>query len=307
MFKPDDATNEEKLLKRYLLGELSEPEQLALEERVFADEDSYQQLVIQEDELRYDYAQGVLPPKQRELFEQRFLHEPGGKARVRLAKAVLDQAFERAAREPRTEPIVVKQRWWHSLVDLFSYRTAAFASSSAAVILGAYLVSETRHLKVQLGESDSQRSAAITAAARQNEAQKSLLRELDQERAKRAGLEKELATRKPANPFLAFLLAPGLSRDIEGSKKLLLATGVDSVRFELELKRGGYARYRIELLTLDGEQVWSQSSQSAGTRLQLVVPANILRTGDYMVEVKGVGAIGEIEPAGDYYFTLIRR
>ncbi len=307
MSKPNDPASEETLLKRYLLGQLSEPEQLALEERVFADEDSYQQLVIQEDELRYDYAQGVLPPKQRELFEQRFLQEPGGKARVRLAKAVLDQAFERAAREPAAEPVVAKQRWWHSLDDLFSYRIAAFASSSAAVILGAYLVSETRHLKVQLGESDSQRGAAITAAAQQNEAQKSLLRELDQERAKRAGLEKELATRKPANPFLAFLLVPGLSRDIEGSKKLLLATGVDIVRFELELKRGGYARYRIELLTLDGEQVWSQSSQSAGTRLQLNVPATILRPGDYMVEVKGVGATGETELAGDYYFTLIRR
>ena len=306
MFKPDAAASEEKLLRRYLLGELTEQEQLAVEERVFANEDSYQQLVILEDELRYDYAQGVLPPKQRERFEKRFLQEPGGNARVQLAKAILDQAFERVAREP-AESIVERKGWWFTLTSLFSYRTAAFASAAGALILGTYLLSEMNHLKVQLGESESQRSAAIASLAQQSESQKALAQELDRERAKQAGLEKELATRKPANRFLAFFLAPGLSRDIEGSKRLLLPTGVDNVRFDLELKRGGYSRYRIELLTLDGEQVWSQPSTLTGTRLQLTVPANILRAGDYMVEVKGFANTGETEPAGDYYFTLVRR
>ena len=307
MTKPDNPANEEKLLRRYLLGELNEQEQLAVEERVFADEDSYQQLVVLEDELRYDYAQGVLAPKQRERFEQRFLQEAGSTERVQLAKVVLNQLFERAARESAAQPVVAKQGWWRTIGDLFSYRSLAFASTTATAILGGFLAFEMNHMKVQLGEVDSERRAAIASSTQQSEAQKKLARELDQERAKRTGLEKELATRKPATQFLAFLLAPGLSRDIEGSKKLLLSAGVDSVRFELELKRGGYARYRIELLTQDGEQVWSQSSQSAGTRLQLGVPANILHTGDYMVEVKGVTSTGEIEPAGDYYFTLIRR
>ena len=307
MAKPDNTVNEEKLLRRYLLGELNEQEQLAVEERVFADEDSYQQLVILEDELRYDYAQGVLAPMQCERFEQRFLQEPGAKKRVKLAEAVLNQAFKRAEQEPATEPVLAKQGWWHTIGDLFSYRSIAFASTTATAILGGFLAFEMNHMKVQLGDVDSERRAALASSQQHNEVQIKLTLELDQERAKRAGLEKELATRKPASQFLAFLLAPGLSRDIEGSKKLLLSAGVDSVRFELELKRGGYARYRIELLTQDGEQVWSQSSQSAGTRLQLGVPVNILHTGDYMVEVKGVTSAGEIEPAGDYYFTLIRR
>ena len=211
MLKPDAAASEEKLLRRYLLGELSEQEQLAVEERVFADEDSYQQLVILEDELRYDYAQGVLPPNQRERFEKRFLQEPGGKARVQLAKAILDQAFDRAAREPAKS--IVERKGWFTLTNLFSYRTAAFASAAGALILGTYLLSEMNHLKVQLGESESQRSAAIASLAQQSESQKALAQELDRERAKQAGLEKEMATRKPASRFLAFFLAPGLSRD----------------------------------------------------------------------------------------------
>lgn len=292
------------MIRKYLLGELSEEEQLGFEELYLADDALYQQVAIQEDELRYDYAQGVLPARQRERFEQRFLADPGGKARVELAKAVLNESFARAKQEPaaKREPVETVS-WWRTL---FSFSSPVFAGAAAAVVIGSgYLLYELNHLKVEMAALEGRSQAVVSQSS---EAQRRLSQELDQERVRRAELEKVLANRKPAaNPFLAFFLAPGLTRDLEGSKKLALTPGMDAVRLDLDLKRGGFARYSIALLTLDGDQLWSQSSQSAGKIVQIMVPARILRPGDYMVEVKGTTAAGETEPAGDYYFTVVPR
>jgi len=100
------TTDETALMTRYLLGDVSEEEQVQLEEQFFADDESYQQLVALEDELRYDYAQGTLNPRQRGLFEKRFLTAPAEQKKVELAKAVLLKTREEAARlkaEPETE------------------------------------------------------------------------------------------------------------------------------------------------------------------------------------------------------------
>ena len=86
------TTDETALMIRYLLGDVSEDEQLRLEEQFFTDEDSYQQLTALEDELRYDYAQGNLTPRERQLFEKRFLTTPADRKKVDLAKAVLQKS-----------------------------------------------------------------------------------------------------------------------------------------------------------------------------------------------------------------------
>ena len=52
----------EQIATRYLLGELAEPEQTALEEKYFADPQLFDQLVKAETELVDDYARGRLSP-----------------------------------------------------------------------------------------------------------------------------------------------------------------------------------------------------------------------------------------------------
>ena len=302
--------NEEKLIRQYLLGDLTGQDQLAFEERYFADEDSYQLVLALEDELRYDYAQGVLPAAERKRFEQRFLNGPGGPERVRLAKAVLNETFARAGREPVLQPSNAETKsWWGSL---WAIPRLAFVPSAAAVaIIGSsYCLFELYRLRSQVGELDSQldsqRRTAITASTQQSEERRKLSQELEQERRRRVEVEKELGQRQPTrSPYLAFFLAPGLSRDVAGSRRLVLAPGVESVRFELELKQGRFAGYRVELQNLDGDLLWSENPRPAGKRLQLEIPARILRAGDYMVEVKGTTPAGATEPAGDYYFTFV--
>src|SRR5262245_42673804 len=93
----------EKMLIRYLLGELSEAEQLNLEERFFTDDEFYAQLLACEDELRYDYARGTLSKSERQLFERRFLTSPEARRKTQLAQAVLARLDARSVEEAQAQ------------------------------------------------------------------------------------------------------------------------------------------------------------------------------------------------------------
>ena len=68
----DEADNE-KLLIRYLLGNLPEEQRLQVEGEFLSDDQRYERLLALENELFYDYAQNKLSPGEREQFEKRFL------------------------------------------------------------------------------------------------------------------------------------------------------------------------------------------------------------------------------------------
>jgi anti-sigma factor RsiW len=93
-----DARDEE-LMTRYLLGELSETEQLLVEERFFTDEEFSERLLALENELKYDYARGALSPQARARFERRFLATDEDRKEVEFAGAVMGMIAEVAEPE----------------------------------------------------------------------------------------------------------------------------------------------------------------------------------------------------------------
>ena len=62
--------NELQVLKRYVLGELSEDERDALEPRYFSDQQVFDQLVLIETEVVDDYVHGRLSAPDRATFER---------------------------------------------------------------------------------------------------------------------------------------------------------------------------------------------------------------------------------------------
>src|SRR5262249_31340833 len=101
MQKPES----EELFKMYLLGELPEDDGTRLEEILFANEDYYEQLLAAEDELRYDYGDGLLEPGRRERFEKRFVTSPGDREMLEFASALVS-TLRAAAVEPK--PVTVE-------------------------------------------------------------------------------------------------------------------------------------------------------------------------------------------------------
>jgi anti-sigma factor RsiW len=78
----------EQITTRYLLGELSESEQMALEERFFTDPQVFNQVLQAESKLVDAYARGRLSNEMRERFEQSYLQHPARRDRVEFARAL---------------------------------------------------------------------------------------------------------------------------------------------------------------------------------------------------------------------------
>ena len=102
----------EQITTRYLLGELSEQEQAALEEKYFSDPQVFNEVLKVESELVDAYARGQLSTEMRERFEQSYLKHPARRNRVEFARALTTRIDERAVSrvEQSTSRISWKQR-----------------------------------------------------------------------------------------------------------------------------------------------------------------------------------------------------
>jgi hypothetical protein len=83
------TTDDEDVLRRYLLGRLAPESEEAVEARLFSDDRIFwERLSLVEEELISDYARGALDHEQREEFEQRFLCTDERRAKVEFARAL---------------------------------------------------------------------------------------------------------------------------------------------------------------------------------------------------------------------------
>ena len=80
---------DESVIRRYLLGELPEQEQTAVEARYFLDDAFFEQLVAAEKELIGKYLRGELGSEDHERFQRRYLTVGYRRKMVESAKALL--------------------------------------------------------------------------------------------------------------------------------------------------------------------------------------------------------------------------
>ena len=288
-------------MSRYLLGELPEEEQLRMEERFFTDEELYQQLLALEDELKYEYARGGLSSEQRKSFEKRFLQTAADRQKVAVAGSVLEKCYAASAQQTAVAaPLREAQpSWWRSLANLLLpqapvVRLSLAAAGAVLLVIVSWSVYQTNQLRDRLQRLEAQRRSE----------QQSEQRELAQERNRRLELERQNAHPQSSTAFLSFILVPGLVRDSDGQKPLVIPADSGTVRIQLDLKKkANYKTYRAEVQTLDGKRIWAQDVPTP----TLELPARILPADDYVITLKGITAQKDMEDAGEYYFTVIRK
>jgi anti-sigma factor RsiW len=332
MIMTKEADNE-KLLVRYLLGNLPEEQQLKIERMFLRDDHDYERLLALEDELFYDYAQGKLSPSERKQFEERFLASEENRRRAMLASALADKMSETAPVET-TEPVFAERRRqfrWRSLKPYFSVQSAAmrFSLATLAIMLLVSLwlaigtvrmQNELNRFRVeQVAQEDRLQQQARQERARADELNLKLKREMDEN----AMLKQELSEMQtqPARQrqippsALSLVLAPTVVRDqATGMKKLHIPQGVRLLKLQLNLKgEVEYKSYQAILLTADGAERWSQSMLRAertdsGRAIILKLPSRLLAEGDYELILKGYASDGTLEETGDYYyFSIVRK
>jgi hypothetical protein len=296
-------TDQSALMTRYLLGEAKEDEQARLEEQFFADDEQYQQLNALEDELRYEYARGGLSAKQRRSFESRFMNSVEDRRKVDLAKTVLKKVHESHSAVAALAP-KESTSWRESLTNFFTVKQLSFASAALLVVLSAGSLMMMRMLKLrdQVQQLQAQKTQIDQDAQRQLATGRRQMDQLSQELESERNRGKNPA--KTSQGIVGFVLMPGLVRDADGMKRLVIPAGGGDVTLQLEVKRRGeFKSYRAELQNLDGAVLWSQNLAQPS----LAVPARLLTPGDYVVMLKGLSANDDLRDAGEFYFQIVAR
>src|SRR5262245_14049351 len=139
---------------KYLLGNLTEEEQVQVEDRAFADGDYLSALEATEADLIDAYVRGELSQSDRRSFELRFLTSPERLRKVEFARALGTITSESKTQESRAagRPLLMRAFWgWNPM---------AFAAGMVALICiagGAWLVSENAAIRSRVATLEAER------------------------------------------------------------------------------------------------------------------------------------------------------
>jgi hypothetical protein len=288
---PDDV------LRRYLLGFSNEAECDEVEGVYLSDAAEYERLEAAEDELIEDYLDGQLDTDQRRGFEHYFLNAAERRKNLDFARA-LRVVVSRTRSETRGETLWERFASWFKAPALGWTEWAAGAALAVAVVGCGLLFLQNRHLGMGYSVARIERQDL----AEQND---KLRRELQ------ASVQRSAPPAASA-PYelgvISAVLSPGLTRSGGGSRRILIPPRADLAKLKLELFTSEYQLYRALLRHPDGEEMLSQSNLRPDPRHEVIVlvPTDLLSSGEYQIVLAGRTANGNYEPAATYLFRIVR-
>jgi hypothetical protein len=299
---------QERTLRQYLLGELSEKEQEALEQWLMSEEEAYDQLAAAEDDLIDESMAGKLNRHELERFNNYFLNAPARKRKLWFGQAFrkfVDRTPGVPARNVPAPPV--------SFWDLFRQRPVFGYAVIALVVLviggGSWAGFKMHDMQGKL--------AATTKLADERE---DLKRLLDERRATDEQLQADFHTFESAvanvrsltlQGFQAITLMPGITRTAADVQRIDLKSEAQIARLSLTLLDANYDSYRAVVLDDSGKEIWTRERLTATadgkTRaIILMIPMDRLTAGDFIVRLSGRTASNTPENIGTYAFRATR-
>jgi len=319
--KMQQTTEQDERVIRYLLGDLPETEEAAVEQEYFADPEKFEEVWAAENDLVDRYARGRLSRGERELFERNYLQSPKHRERVAVARKLIETA-ERRAEESGVASQVVEpaSSWRHKPPN--TPRTQRFLLPAAAFLLlfsaflwlvieRARLNEELERTKAQLSEQQRREREVADQLAAEREQSGNLKSELDR-------LLETLA-RKPSRPpgqtgrpsILSFFLTPWRGPRAPGGsdpQRITIPLETDLVRLQMKIENGDSRRFQATIRTVERALVWDQRSLKPGPgSITVDVPANKLPLGDYTLTLSATTPTSDTEEINRYFFRVIRR
>ena len=315
-------SSQDKIFTRYLLGDLTEPERVRLEEGYFTDDEAFERLLVVKGELIDAYARGGLKGREHELFEQHFLATRPRRQRLREATELIEFSTETAARTMIAGRDRETSRWSFLLPDLRPRRAGAFAI--AAVLTLVALVGLWAFFKSAESRRTERAARTISAPESVSERPPDSASPLNNKGAPVAAgtspgvsqpTDNTPAVKAPARTspsptrLATVLLTPVLTRDGGRANTLIIRPGTTAARLRLAFTGGDYRRYIAVLQTVEGQSLWrgaaSRGEQSgAGHTVVVNVPATVFRRQDYIITLSGVTAGGETKELHEYFLTI---
>jgi hypothetical protein len=309
----------ENLIRRYLLGELAEADQAALEQELLIDRGKFEQVWAVENEVVDSYVRGEMSRADRKRFEVHYLASPLHRERVAIAESFLtdiDHAVGETVELRAKEPVVP----WRRRFPLRSPRTVFSVVLVMALLLTFSLVrSYIERVRLTGQIADVQKEA---------QTERAFLEQRERELASRnQEFEKEIADvsrrneqlkvkleqlrRRQAAPstVLSFLLAPASVRGEKALPQSTIPLSAGKARLLMELGANDYANYQAVLQTVEGREILQR--RTGEVRLgkdrafaTLPVKTGEFTKGDYILILFGQTTDGKSQEIDRYFFQV---
>jgi hypothetical protein len=291
---------------RYLLGLLPDDEAERLDQLSVSSDEVSWRLRLAEDDLVDAYVRGTLDAEAVERFESFYLSSEHRRQKVRFARTFVGAIDRRGGSKesPSLRRVTVRR----------SRTVWPLAAAAAVLLLAGLSLSEYRRLRTDLTVAQSV-SVGLSNRARELE------RQLNDERLAGAGTARELENIRsrgsvqrsaPSLPAIALVLLPQ-TRSVGPIATIAVPDGANLVALELRLESNGFARYQAALKDPGTNRtVWRRDrimARGGGgiPTVALSIPASVLNSQHYSLELNGTTASGEAEVAGSYVFQVVRR
>lgn len=333
---PNPETAE--LMTRFLLGQLSDEERRAVEERFLTDDEYFEQLLVTEASLVDDYVLGRLSGDQQKNAQLLFQSSAIGKGEVKFTQNVVDslkkarEAKEQGAQQKTVRPLVANRivspktsSWrqsqasmnliatgFRSLPRIFSVALGLFflLLAGATIYFIFQYQRQNRELVAQRLELERNFQDLRDKLNQESQNSAELNKRLDLETEKRTQAEEALARSRNSgsSSIASVVLIPTIFQRSGGAKTVSLNAGTNRIQFLLEIPSDkNYPAYDLQIKTFDGQTVFSResipSSQIKQNKLSLILNSSLFPYNDYRIELLGLSDQGTALVA-DYAFKV---
>ncbi|MBZ5524222.1 MAG: hypothetical protein LAP21_18460 [Acidobacteriia bacterium] len=302
------------LLVRYILGAASPEERNEVEARYLANTGLFEELVALESDLIDAYARGRLSEADRGRFEKHFLVTEERRQRVAFAEALLkhvaaegEGSAVKASESPEFLPPGAALKQWSTTMQL-----GLAALFLAMATWSIWVTIQNVRLRRDIDQLQAG-SAKLQEKARLLQQQIEALNRTNIPGGEGVGQEQAGKNRPESSSQLAVLtLHAGIYRSSGAQNKLILFPGTRFVRLRLALEQNDSPAFGASIETVDGTVVWQAKGLTvkAGqdeTIVDVILPAKLLLSGDYIVNLTAETAGGHTEIVNTYIFQVSRR
>ncbi|MBC7910249.1 MAG: zf-HC2 domain-containing protein [Pyrinomonadaceae bacterium] len=312
----DLQTDNEIILRQFLLGALPAAEREAVEDRFMVEGELFAALGATEEDLLEEYARGELSAPEREQIERHLLLVPRNRERARLLRT-MQTAFAQRTHAPAEPTRQTKFR------NFFQPRVWRYALLAACLIVacgfGWWLLRgrEQGDLQVKKApqpviavppekrQQPAPSNSPLMAHPPKNDNGSNINHGSDKPQSSPLNDETAPPHRAATQPFIATLiLSAGATRSEGRVPELSLPAGAQAAQIKLMLETNDYAGYRAVLTDEDGAPIWTSGALKAREQtVTLNLPARFLREGDYFLKLNGLEA-NTSAPAAEYSFRV---
>ncbi len=325
----ESGRDDDTLLTRYVLGLLSEEESERVDEASIVDDEVASRLRTIEHDLIDGYVRGTLGKETQQRFESYYLSSRRRRDSVRFAAGfvrAVDRAAARADTQSDADAAAEARRDVEAVAVSPSYGWIVTRSKVIITLaaVAALLLVACSVLLVEAVRTGNQLTVMQTERAALDRRARELEQQLDAQRSANAAASQQERPLEPASAAasagpapaareartIALVLLPQ-TRAIASIPTMVIPPGTSRVALELRLESDDFSRYQVGLQDPATNGIvwrsgWIAAKPSADRpSVSVLVPASVLKTQHYSLQLTGRGEAGRDEVVASYVFQIL--